>query len=336
MAVTLAEIARQVGVDVSLVSRVLRDDASAKLSPAKRAQIHEVARATGYRPNRLGRSLRTGRTSIIGVLMPGMTNALQAVLFHGVESAAAAAGYETILCNTDDSPERFKELVSVLSEGHVDGILAATARANDESIDWLAKAGVPYLLVNRRRDQDDPLWVGPDDFQIGYLGARHLLELGHRRIAFLLSDLEVGNNIHRLAGIKAALKEFDCKPDQYWIRSDLGDLAGGKQCVRELLALPPGERPTAIFAAQALLADAVAHTAYRAGIRIPEEVSVIGYTASSDPDFTCVHVPLDEVGRLAAENLINLLNGEPRLVSPPDDRIAARLIDRGTTGPPPG
>lgn len=331
MPVTLAEIARRVGVDVSLVSRVLRDDASAKVSSAKRAQILEVAKATGYRPNRLGRSLRTGRTSIIGMLMPGMTNALQAVLFRGVEAAAAEAGYETILCNTNESPERFKELVSVLSEGHVDGILVATARADDESIDWLEKANVPYLLVNRRRGKDDSLWIGPDDFQVGYMGARHLLELGHRRIGFPLLNLEVGNNIYRLEGIKTALKEFDCAPD--WLKIGLGDRAGGKRWIREILSLPRAERPTAIFCTQAILADAVVHATYQSGLRVPDDVSVIGYTASPDPDFTCVWVPLEEVGRRAAENLISLLNGEPSLVSA-GDRIAAELIDRGTTAPP--
>lgn len=333
MAVTLAEIARQVGVDVSLVSRVLRDDAGAKLSSTKRAQILEIAKATGYRPNRLGRSLRTGRTSIIGMLTPDITNSFHAVMFRGVEAAAAAAGYDTILGNTDDSPERFKEVVSVLSEGHVDGILVATARAKDESIDWLAKAGVPYLLVNRRRDQDDELWIGPDDFQTGFLGASHLLGLGHRRIAFLLLDLEVGNHLHRLAGIKAALKEFDCDASGCWIKTDLGNRAGGKQCVRELLALPKGERPTAVFAPQTTLSDAVVHATYQAGFRMPDDVSVIGYTASAEPDFTCVRVPLDEIGRLATENLIRMLNGENHLVSLPDQKMAVELIDMGSTAP---
>jgi len=334
LAVTLAEIARQVGVDVSLVSRVLRDDASAKLSSAKRAQILAVAKATGYRPNRLGRSLRTGRTSIIGLLTPDITNSYQAVMFRGVETVAAAAGYDTILCNTDDSPERFKEVVSVLSEGHVDGILVATARADDESIDWIANAGVPYLLVNRRRDQDDELWIGPDDFQTGYLGTTHLLGLGHRRIAFMLLNLHVGNSVHRLAGIKAALEEYDCDPGRCWIETNVGSRAGGKRCVANLLALPRGERPTAIFAPQTILCDAVVHATYRAGLRMPDDVSVIGYTASSEPDFTCIRVPLDTIGRLATDSLIKLLNDENHVLSLPSRKVPVELIDGGSTAPP--
>jgi LacI family transcriptional regulator len=335
LAVTLAEIARQVGVHVSLVSRVLRDDASAKLSEAKRAQILAVAKATGYRPNRLGRSLRTGRTSIIGMLTPDITNPFHAVLFRGVEAAAAALGYDTILCNTDNSPERVKKMVSVLSEGHVDGLLVATAKADDDSVDWLARAGLPYVLVNRRRDNDDDPWIGPDDVQTGWLGASHLLSLGHRRVAFLLLDLDLGNTRLRLAGIKAALKDYECDPSQCWIRTDLADRSRSKQYVRELLALPPGERPTAIFAPQTTLSDAVIHTIYEAGLRIPEDISMVGYTAIDHPDFTSIKVPLAEIGRQATEHLVKLLGEEKESARLPDRPMAVSLLDAGSTAPPP-
>jgi LacI family transcriptional regulator len=335
LAVTLAEIAKKVGVHVSLVSRVLRDDASAKLSAAKRAQIWDVAKETGYRPNRLGRSLRTGRTSIIGMLTPDITNPFHAILFRGVEAAASAAGYDTILCNTENSPERVKEVVSMLSEGHVDGVLVATAKADDDSVDWLAKADVPYVLVNRRRDSDNDPWIGPDDVQTGLLGASHLLALGHRRIAFLLLDLDLGNNRLRLTGIKTALDEYDCDPDQCWIKTDLTDRPGGKQYVKELMALPADKRPTAIFAPQTILADAVMRAIYEAGLRIPEDISVIGYTAVDDPDFTSIKVPLDEIARQATDHLLKLLGSEKDTARLPDKPIAVTLIDSGSTAPPP-
>lgn len=334
LAVTLAEIARQVGVHVSLVSRVLRDDASAKLSPAKRAQILAVAKATGYRPNRLGRSLRTGKTSIIGMLTPDITNPFHAFLFRGVEAAAAAAGYDTILCNTDDSPERVKDVVSVLSEGHVDGVLVATAKVNDDSVDWLERAGVPYLLVNRRRERSDDPWIGPDDIQTGRLGASHLLALGHRRIAFLFQDLELGNNLLRLAGINQALEEFDCDPDQCWIKTDLAERVMVKEFVRDLMALPPTERPTAIFAPQMFVSDAVVHAVYQSGLRVPSDISFIGYTGSDRPDYTCIKVPLDEIGRRATEHLITMLSGDGEAAKPTDRQFPVALVDVGTTAPP--
>ena len=335
MAVTLAEIAKKVGVHVSLVSRVLRNDANAKLSAEKRAQILAVAKATGYRPNRLGRSLRTGHTSIIGMLTPDITNPFHAVLFRAVEAVAAAAGYDTILCNTDDSPERVKTMVSVLSEGHVDGLLVATAKADDDSVDWLAKAAVPFVLVNRRRDGTDDPWIGPDDFQTGWLGASHLLALGHRRIAFLFLDLDLGNNRLRLAGIKAALEEYGCDPDQCWIKTDLTDRRRGKQYMRELLALPSDRRPTAVFAPQTGLADAVFHSIYESSLRIPADISMVGYTATEDPDFTSIKPPLAEIARHATEHLIKLLGSERAAAGLPDRPLPVTLIDMGSTAPPP-
>ena len=335
MAVTLAEIARKVGVDVSLVSRVLRNDAGAKLSPAKREQILAVAKETGYRPNRLGRSLRTGHTSIIGMLTPDITNPFHALLFRGVEAAAAAAGYDTILCNTDDSPQRVTEVVSVLSEGHVDGILVATAKAKDESVDWLAKSGVPFLLVNRRRDCDGDPWIGTDDFQTGWLGASHLLSLGHRRIGFLFLDLDIGNNRLRLAGIQAALEEYDCDPAQCWIMTDLVDRSNAKQRLKELLALPLDQRPTAFFSPQTILSDAVVHAIYEMGLRMPADISAVGYTALDEPDITSVRVPLDDMGRLAAVHLLALLGGDQGSAKLPDRPIAVTLVDMGSTAPPP-
>jgi LacI family transcriptional regulator len=332
--VTLAEIARQVGVHVSLVSRVLRDDASAKLSPAKRAQILEIAKVTGYRPNRLGRSLRTGRTSIIGVIAPDITNPFYSVMFRGVEAAAAAAGYDTILVNTNNSSERVKEVVSMLAEGHVDGVLIATAKGVDESVDWLAKERLPYVLINRRRFEIDDPWVGPDDYQSGYLGASHLLRLGHRRIAFLILDLEIGNIHSRLAGIKAALAEHGRDPGDCIIRTNLKDRQSGKKFVRELLSLPPGERPTAFFAPQTILSEAMVHAVYQSGLRVPQDVSVVGYTAQEVPDFTSIKVPLDEMGRRATEYLLGLLSEERKGDSLPRTPLAVSLVDMGSTAPP--
>jgi DNA-binding LacI/PurR family transcriptional regulator len=335
VAVTLAEIATRVGVHVSLVSRVLRNDSSAKVSPAKRAQIVAIAKETGYRPNRLGRSLRTGKAQIIGVIAPDITNPFYSVMFRGVESVAAAAGYDTILVNTNNSSDRVKEVVAMLAEGHVDGVLIATAKAVDASLDWLTKEEVPYVLINRRRIGGEDPWVGPDDFQTGYLGASHLLDLGHRRIAFLVLDVEIGNIQSRLAGIKAAIEERGVDPSECFIRTDLKERNAGKQYVRDLLALPQDRRPTAFFVPQTVLSEAMVHAVYQSGLQVPQQVSVVGYTARDDPEFTSVKVPLDEIGRAATEHLIGVISGARRASPPPSTTMPVTLIDMGSTAPPP-
>ncbi len=126
-----------VGVHFSLVSRVLRSDPSARLSDEKRAEILAVAKELGYRPNRLARSLRARKSNILAMLVPDITNSFHAVMFRGVEAEAHAKGYNVILCDTDDDDDRFRSLVRLLSEGHVDGLLVASAKNDDTTIDWL-------------------------------------------------------------------------------------------------------------------------------------------------------------------------------------------------------
>ena len=330
---TLGSVAREVGVDLSLVSWVLRGDPTARVSADKRERIVAVARQQGYRPNRVARSLRTGRTCVLGMLTPDITNPFHSVLFRGVEAAAGPAGYDTILGNTDDSQARFREIVSVLAEGHVDGLLVATAYARDEAIDWLRASGLPYQLMNRRRDDEDDPWVGPDDVQTGRLGAEHLVDLGHRRMAFLMADLRVWNHRSRLDGFRAALDAKGVELDPALVGTDLPTRAAGRDFVSSLLALPPGRRPTAIFAPQTVLSDVALMTLYRAGLRVPEDISLVGYTASADPDVTSIVASIREVGRLAATSLVARLAGEE--VRDTRTMLPVRLVERGSTSPPP-
>jgi LacI family transcriptional regulator len=336
MATTLSKIAEEVGVDRSLVSRVLSGDPKARLSDAKREQILSVSKALGYRPNRVGRSLRTGRTSVIGVLTPDVTNPFHSVLFRGVEAVATAAGYDTILCNTDDNAERFKDVVTTLSEGHVDGLIVATALSEDPAIEWLSDVDLPYLLVNRRRrDKSDP-WIGPDDFQTGWIGGTHLLELGHTRIAVLIGVLNHDNLRLRMDGFRAAVEKHRGKSIQWTVKGDLATRLEARNYVMELLELPPHLRPTAIFATQTHTTDGALHAIYRSGMRIPDDISLIGYSANAEPEVTCIHAPVDQIGRLAAQHLIDNLQRTDR-TKPIDVNITVpvSLMDCGTTGPAP-
>ncbi|MEP9379327.1 LacI family DNA-binding transcriptional regulator [Aquabacter sp. CN5-332] len=336
MATTLGAIAKQVGVDVSLVSRVLRGDAKARISEAKRAQILKVAAESDYRPNRIGRSLRTGRAFILGMLTPDITNPFHSVMFRGVEEVAMAGGYDTVLCNTDDNPERCRKLVSVLAEGHIDGLLVGTARAKDEAIEWLRDAGLPYLLVNRRTAQDVDPWVGPDDFEAGRLGCAHLAALGHRRIAFLISDLDVWNHRRRLEGFLAGLAEAGIDEGEAVIATDLNTRAQAKAFVSDLLRRPKRTRPTALFAPQTIVSQGAVAAMFEAGVRAPAAMSIVGFSATTEPDITSICPPNLEMGRMAAEHLLARLIGPAEAAQAPlAVMLPVRLVDRGTTGPAP-
>jgi DNA-binding LacI/PurR family transcriptional regulator len=335
MTSTLASLAKEAGVDPSLVSRVLRGDPSARISDEKRARILELARITGYRANRLAKSLRTQKTMILGMLSPDITNPFHSWLFRAVEEQANAAGYDVILSNTDDDPERSRKLIQTLSEGHIDGLLVATARKGDNSIDLLREIGMPYVLLNRHRDRDDEPWFGPDAFQAGWNGGEHLIRLGHQRIGFLQGDLAVGQMADRLSGFRAVMKKFDLPVDETLVVTGLKSRGEANAAAHHLLQLPGRRRPTAIFVPNTVLTDGVAQAIYTAGVRVPDEISILGYSAGFSPAVTSLCVPTAEIGRRATEHLIQFLaSGARAPVSGGAVHLNVQMVDRGTTASP--
>lgn len=334
MAITLTALAREIGVDPSLVSRVLRRDPNARISGEKRAAILALAEKTGYRPNRVARSLRTHRTFILGMLTPHITNPFHSWLFRAVERTANAAGYDVILCNTEDDPERFEKVVRTLAEGHVDGLLVATARTHDPAIDLLRDLGLPYVLLNRRREDGDDPWFGPDAFQTGWLGGDHLIRLGHRRIGALFGWSEIGNVPGRSRGYLAALAEHGVAPADGLLATEVGSRDMAYAVTRDWLALPDGQRPTAIFAPDTILSGGATLAIQRAGQRIPTDISVVAYSASLNPDLTSLCVPVDEIGERACEHLIaHLGSGQPGPVAGGQVTLPVVLVERGSTAP---
>ncbi len=335
MSVTLESIAKRVGVDVSLVSRVLRGDPKARISEEKRKKILSIARSTNYRPNRMARSLRTRRMNILAMLTPDITNPFHSFLFRAVERTASAEGYDVILCNTDDSAARFKEVVTTLSEGHVDGLLIATAQHTDPTIDWLRKQGLPFVLINRRRDGNADPWIGPDDFRTGWLGGHHLARLGHRRIAFLVGSSKIGNMGLREAGYRKSLEEFGCPVAEDLIFRDLTDRHSGYECVQKALALPEKKRPTALFAVHSVPLDGAMIAIQKAGLKVPHDLSLVGYSASNDPDITSVCIPAEQMAQAATAHLLQRLSGTGSTEEVVfNTTLPVELIDRGTTGKP--
>lgn len=331
---SLTTIAKEVGVDPSLVSRVLRADPDARISPQKRAHILEIVERTGYRPNRVAQSLRTQRTHILAMLTPDITNPFHSWLFRAVEARANQSGYNVILCNTDDEPDRSMKLVSNLCEGHIDGLLLATARDNDPSIDMLRRRRVPYVLMNRRRkDADDP-WFGTDALRVGRAGGEHLLKLGHRRIAYLDGDTTVEQLAGRQEGVFAVMAEAGVSVDPALVATNLATRVEARDAMRAILNLPENQRPTAVFVPRTILVDGVMDALHVEGFRVPGDLSVLGFSAVPEPVVTSICAPIEAIGRQAAEYLIGTLESGPEKGPVPQVAFETTIIDRGTTTPP--
>ena len=337
-AVTLRELAREVGVSPSTVSRVLNRDPNVRVSETSRSRILDLAAAKGYRPNRLARSLKLQRTNVIGMLIPDITNPLFSALFRAVDEVASATGYHVILCNTGDSGVRLQQHLEALSEGHVDGLLIATAHRSDPVIETLRARRLPYILVSRRSDQSEEAWVVPDDRRGAHLAVGHLVQLGHRRIAHIAGFMEVSRSIERLEGYREAMDSFNLDPLVSLTPAAGLDEAAGEMGLKDLFKCTA--KPTAVFTANDLAAvGAIAH-ARQMGLEVPRDLSVIGcddipMSKHIEPSLTTLRYPFEQVGRLATEHLIRRIAGEAREDEPPPQiLLPLELIVRQSTARP--
>lgn len=316
MPVRLRDLARQVGVHPSTVSRVLSGDPAARLADTTRTRILRAAHETDYRPNRLARSLKVRRTRLLGMLIPDVTNPFFSALFRAVEDAAGEAGYNVILCNTDDSPARLDQHLRALGEGHVDGVLVAAAHLHDARIaDLAARGTLPYVLVNRHRGAGDACVVSEDAG-----GARlivdHLVSLGHTRIAHLTGGSDISTTATRAESFRTALRAHGLEADEALVVHGGLTEESGAAGMRMLLNRAGARGPTAVFAANDLVAIGAIDVAQSRGLRVPEDLAVAGYNdipaaarAVNGRGLTTVRVPLAEMGRRAAQMLIRRLDG---------------------------
>ncbi len=336
MATTLKDVAELAGVDVSTASRVI-NGAGFRVREDTRQRVLAAARDLGYRPNALARSLRVGKTNLFALLVPDITNPFFAELSKGAEDATSSYGYSLILCNTEDRGDTEAEYLSALRERQIDGFLLATGHAGDVAAQQLIEANYPVVLVNRRIRGVRTGYVAADDA----LGARqavsHLISLGHRRIAHIAGHAHADTAVRRRQAYLTTMAAHD-----------LGDVArdsivqgdftlrSGQQSMEQLLGLP--EPPTAVFAANDMMALGAMTAARERGVRIPEDMSIVGFNdivlaRISCPTLTTVRTPIYEMGALAAQMLVKRVKGEDP--SPAGIVLRTELVARESSSQPP-
>ena len=332
MPVTLKELGARAHVHPSTVSRVANNDPSLRIAPPTRQRIEALLRETEYQPNGVARGLKLRQTLVLAVVIPDITNPFFAALFRGVEDAASPRGYNVLLCNTDGSPARQRSHLQSLHARRVDGVIMASSFLKDPTVRWLRHQGVPYVLVNRFSDESHDAFVGSDDLVGGRLATEHLVELGHRRIGHLAGKLTVSTGVMRRRGYLAALADRGIAADPRLVVESGYTEEGGARAAERLLALP--DRPTGIFAVTDMTAVGAFGVARRMGLRIPEDVAIVGYNdiplaTRIVPALTTVHVPIHDFGAVAARLLLEQIEtGAPsrqRVVFNP------QLVVRGST-----
>ena len=326
--VTISDVARTAGVSVATVSKVINGRYGVAQSTSSRVQ--EVIDDLGYESSLVARSLRSHRTHVIGILVAEF-EPFSAEILKGAATALADTGYE-LLAYTGGLQGRGagweRRYLSRLSGTLIDGAVLVTPTVVD------ADAGVPVVAIDPHTGPTGLPTVDSDNLAGAVLGTRHLLELGHTRIAFVGGRADLESSRLREHGFREAMAAAGVPVDEQLVRAGDYRKESTREPVRELLELP--DRPTAIFAANDLSAIATLEVARDAGLDVPGDLSVIGFdnipeSAMTEPPLTTVHQPIQQMGAAAIQMLVALLDGSP--TPDPHVRLPTALVRRGTTGP---
>jgi len=326
--VTIRDVAAIAQVSTSTVSHVIND--TRYVSPATRERVLNAMAKLNYRPNRLARSLRSSRTLTLGVLLPNSANPFFAELLLGVEAACFDLGYNIILGNANDNPERELSYLEVLLSRKVDGILLISTGAFKESVALLAAHDVPVVIVDRATNLPSVDEIFTENKQGGLIATNYLLNLGHRRIGCITGPSFLTPSAERVAGYYEAMSAAGVTVDARWIViGDFQHETGYSGC-QQLLRLP--EPPTAIFACNDLMAVGALCAIHEAGLRVPDDISVIGYddiplASYTVPRLTTIAQPTRQLGRLAAERLIARLQ-KKQVLPVQREKLAVTLVVR--------
>ncbi len=328
MGATIKDVARESGVNISTVSRALNNGYG--VSPETREHVLAIAGRLNYRPNRVARGLVTGRSHSLGLILSDIRNPFFADVARGAEDAARAGNCDLVLCNSDLDAGKQMQYVRSLLEKRVDGILmnSVTALSREQQAQ-LAASGVPIVLLNRPETNRGFSTVCADNEAGGALAARYLLDLGHHKIAHLTGPKQHGNLSDRTRGFVRTLRTAKSRVQPVVLHGAF-TFRGGAELAAKLLEEHP--EVTAVFAANDVMAFGVVRAALDRGLRIPEDLSLIGFdniefSSVMYPPLTTIHQPKYEMGKAAVEILLRLACSEGKRV-PEHRMLGVELIER--------
>ncbi len=337
---TMKEVADFAGVSVATVSRVLNN--TGYVSNDLRERVQKAIQELNYQPSALARSLRRQITQTVGLLIPQLNHPFFSALAYAIEQTLFAQGHHTLICSAEESHAKEDAYINMFLSRRVDGVILVPTGHSVHSVAHLLEQRVPVVLVDRDLPRLSSIHrVLCNNYQGAYEALRYLHGLGHRRIGFVSTPQHSAAVVERWKGIRQAVTDFNIHtpPNLIVFATEEQESAGqfqiGYQIGKKLLAQSPA--PTAIFALTDVMAIGVIHAASEMGLRLPEELSVVGFdnidlAAFSMPELTTVAQPVYEMGTAASEILLRQMHHEAAV--PESVVLETHLIIRKSTTVP--
>lgn len=335
---TIHDIAKMADVSSATVSRVL-SNSSYPVSPELRTKILRIAKENHYVPNMLGKQLKTKTSMTIGVIIPSITNQFYSSIILGVEEIARNNDYQVLLCNSFQDASLEDKYIQAMFEKQVRGLVISSISSDKKQLKHFIDMGLNVVALDQKTDMADVCEVDFDYRKGGYMAARHLIDKGHRRIAYVTAPLDRPSRIGICDGYLSAMKEAGLAPlvqegggEPY---SGTYEFENGKELTRKLLRRE-GEKPTAVFACNDMTAFGVVSELSAHGLNVPDDMSVMGFDGIEfgqmlTPPLTTILQPTYEMGRLACGMLLDMLQGTKPAAGV---MLQPKLLERGSVAGP--
>jgi DNA-binding LacI/PurR family transcriptional regulator len=310
----IRDVAKLAGVSVATVSNVFNRPQI--VAPDTLQRVREAVESLGYVRNESARQLRMGQSRTIGLIVPDIANPFFTDMARGVEDTTSAAGSLVIVCNSDNDPEKERRYITLLAEQQVQGALTVPVRGAQSAAPLLRDRNVPVVILDKTDRSGKLCSVAVNDVAGGRLAMSHLLTNGHRRVGFVGTGHDVHQAVDREQGARQAVTESGLDPAQLVTFPTVGlTVEGGTRAAHDFLDLPGRRRPTALTCVNDLIAIGLLHELLRRGVRIPDDVAIVGY---DDIDFaeaaavplTSIRQPRHLLGQRAAELLLEEASGQ--------------------------
>lgn len=328
------DIAKLAGVSQSTVSRVINNNP--RITEETREKVFAAMRELGYTPNAAARTLITGRSHLIGLVVSNIANPFYPLVIEGIVASAEEHDYNVILGNTQESPRRQMDYLKLLVEHQVDGVILTSALASSrDTLEHFRRGGTPLVLVNRVLDGSNVDSVHIDNRHGGYRATSHLISLGRRRIAYAGGRPDSSTHQHRYEGYRQAMAEAGLAIDKTLVTSGDFTQLSGTISAHHLLAVP--ERPDAVVCSDDLIALGLIDALLGAGVDVPDDIAVVGFddiplASLRQIGLTTVRQPAAELGQRAFQLLLRRLEGQEVDADPVEEVLPAELVVRSTCG----